>query len=106
MIKLYPSSVPSVRATETDPYAERMDELRLMIPLKRIAAIEKDLEKVARLATTAATFHRKKLLRLHDATRLEAKLITPAQLQRENSFSNLDFSKAKLVFRPRLRQGA
>ena len=75
-----------------------------MPPQDRLAAIDADLKQVAQLATTAATFHRKKLLRMHDAARLEAKLVTPAQLQRENSFTSLDFSKAQLIFRPRLRQ--
>ena len=73
-----------------------------MAPRERILAIAADLKEVTRLATTAATFHRKKLLRMHDAARLEAKLVTPAQLQRENSpFTPSDFVNARIVWKPR-----
>jgi type IV secretory pathway TrbF-like protein len=88
--------------TAADPYEERRAELHRFVPAERMVAIEADLRKVARLATTAATFHRKKLLRMHDAARLESGRVTPAQLQRENSpFSQLDFSKASIGWKTR-----
>lgn len=105
MLDHYPNRKSATAVAAADPYEERRAELRSMAARERIAAIEADLKKVARQATTAASFHRKKLLRMHDAARLEAKLVTPTQLQRENSFS-LDFRKATLVFQPRPRQRA
>ncbi len=90
-------------AIKTDPYEERRMKLHRLPAHARIIAIEADLKKVAKLATDNATFHRKKLLRMHDAARLEAGLVTAAQLQQENSFTNLDFTQARLVFRPRSR---
>ncbi len=103
MIEEYPNRRSTIPVAETAPYEERRAERHRMAPRERISAIEADLKKVAQLPTTAATFHRKKLLRMHDAARLEAKQVTPAQLNRENSFSSLDFSKAQLIFQPRLR---
>jgi hypothetical protein len=100
MIEEYPNT-PEAAA---DPYEARRAELHRMMPPQRIPAIEDDLKRVAQLPTMAATFHRKKLLRMHDAARLEAKQVTMEQLQRENSFSSLDFSTAQLVIRPRSRQ--
>lgn len=92
----------AIPVAEADPYEERRAELNRLPPRLRIAAIDADLKKVAQLATTMATFHRKKLLRMHDATRLEAKLVTPAQLQRENSpFTAADFVNARIVWKPR-----
>jgi hypothetical protein len=106
MIEDYPNRQSAAPVAEADPYEARRAELHRMPARARIPAIESDLKEVARLPTTAATFHRKKLLRMHDAARLEAKQVTPAQLQKENSFSSLDFSTAQLVFQPRPRQRA
>ena len=97
----YPNRRTATPVAEADPDEERRAELRRMAPRERIPAIEADLKEVARLATTAATFHRKKLLRMHDAARLEAKLVIPAQLQRENSpFTAADFVNARIVWKP------
>lgn len=99
--KFIPAPAPA--ADFPDPYEDRRAELHRLPARERIAAIEADLETVKRLPTTAATFHRKKLLRMHDAARLEAGVVTLEQLHRENSFSHLDFTQAQLVFRPRFR---
>jgi len=80
----------------------RLDELRRMPPLERIPTIELDLKEVASDPTGAATFHRKKLLRMHDNARLEAGLVTPQQLQEENSpFKREDFIGSSIIWQPR-----
>lgn len=102
MIEEHPNRQTAAPAADDDPYTDRRAELHQLMPLKRIVAIQTDLKMVARLPTTVATFHRKKLLRMLDAARLEAKLVTPIQLQRENSpFAQQDFSKASIVWQPR-----
>ena len=103
MLDHYPNPT-TAKAADSDLFEARRAELSRLSPLKRIPAIEADLTKVKHRATAAATFHRKKLLRMHDAARLEAKLVTPAQLQRENSpFAHLDFAKASIIWRNRSR---
>ena len=85
-----------------DPFKDRRAELHLLPAKWRIAAIDADLKTVAGNPSAAATFHRKKLLRMHDAARLEAGLTSAAQLQRENSsFARLDFSQAHIAWKPR-----
>ena len=101
MLKRNLNRVAVLPAAETDPYEERRAELRRMPASERIAAIDLDLKELFPNPTTAATFHRKKLLRMHDKARLEAGVVTIDELNRENSFSHLDFTTAKLVFRPR-----
>ena len=102
MLEYSPNRRTATPVAEADPYEERRAELHRLAPRMRIAAIDADLKKVAQLATTMATFHRKKLLRMHDAARLEAKLVTPAQLQRENSpFAAADFVNARIVWKSR-----
>ena len=104
MLDHYPKRRTATPVAEADPYADRRAELHRMAPPERIIAIEADLKKVAQLATTAATFHRKKLLRMHDAARIEAGLTTHVEIQKENDlFSHLDFTRAKIVWRPRVR---
>jgi len=96
-----PSPYPNIVA-EPEAYRARLAELDRKPPLERIPAIEQDLKKVASDPTGAATFHRKKLLRMHDAARLEAGLVTPAQLQKENNpFTKRDFRDAYIVWQPR-----
>lgn len=102
MLDHYPNRRSATPMVEADPYEERRAELHRMVPRIRMVAIEADFKKIAKLPTEAATFHRKKLLRMHDAARLEAKLVTPAQLQRENSpFTAVDFVNARIVWKPR-----
>jgi hypothetical protein len=104
MIDHYPNRRSATPMAAADPYEERRAELHRLAPRARIVAIEADLKKVAKLPTTAATFHRKKLLRMHDAARIEAGLATHAEIQKENDlFSHLDFTRAKIVWRPRVR---
>lgn len=81
---------------------ERLAALKRMIPRERIAAIDEDLRNIPDKRTAAMVFHRKALLRIHDAARPEAGLVTWDELDRENSFSHLDWSKAQIVFRRRL----
>jgi hypothetical protein len=85
---------------------ERLRDLDRLPPLQRIPEIEADLRKLPppEKCTSAMTFHRKKLLRMHDWARLEAGLVTPEQLQEENSpVKKHDFSTASIVWRRRLR---
>ncbi len=90
-----------------DPYQDRRTELHRCAPAQRIAAIDRDLAALAQDPTAAATFHRKKLLRMRDAARLEAGLTTADGLQRENSsFARLDFSQAQIAWKPRVHVGA
>lgn len=103
MIKRYPNAEAAVAVTIPDPYMDRLAELSRMPPQERIAAIESDLKPLASLVTDAATFFRKKLMRLHDMARLEAGIVTNEELHRENSFSHRDFTQAKLNWRPRPR---
>jgi len=101
MLKRNLSRAPVAPEPQRDPYEERLRELQRMPAVERIEALDRDLKELFSDPTTAATFHRKKLLRMHDAARLEAGVVTMDQLNRENSFSHLDFTKAKLVFQPR-----
>lgn len=102
MIDEAPSRRSATIAVKTDPYQNRRAELQQIPARERVSAIEADLKKVAHMPTTRATFHRKKLLRMHDAARLEAGLVSPARLQRENSpFSDADFVNARIVWKSR-----
>lgn len=74
---------------------------------ERLSEISTELQSLAQNPTAAATFHRKKLLRMHDAARLEAGLTSAAQLQRENSpVARMDFSQAQIVWKPRAHVSA
>lgn len=86
-----------------DPvFLKRRERLRQLPPTERITEIDADLKRLVDHSSTAGIFHRKKLLRMRDRARLEAGMVTPAQLQRENSaFNHLDFSKAQIVWRSR-----
>ena len=102
MLKRNLNRVAVLPGVETDPYDDRRKELHRMPPVERIAAIDRDLKEVTPIATAAATFHRKKLWRMHDAARLEAGFVTSAQLQRENDpFAKLDFRQSRIVWQPR-----
>lgn len=82
---------------------ERLKALDRMRPRERIAAIEDDLRHYPKKCTDKPVFHRKTLVRMLDAARLEAGLVTPEQSQRENSpVERLDFTKATIVFRRRV----
>mgnify|MGYP003651370910 CR=1 FL=1 len=107
MIKGINNQPLSHSVAAVDPYQDCRAVLHALPAIDRIAEINIALKKVAKNPTSSATFHRKKLLRMHDAARLEAGLVTPAQLQQENSPSqSLDFSKAKIVWKSRVSAGS
>jgi hypothetical protein len=71
---------------------------------KRIPAIDRRLRSLPKTPTTANVFFRKELLRLLDEARLEAGIVSPSELHRENSpFVDMDFRTARIEFgrRPR-----
>jgi hypothetical protein len=72
---------------------------RKMPAAKRVVAIERQLRTLPKTPTTANISFRKQLLRLWDASRLEAGMISKADLHRENSpFAGMDFRSAKINF--------
>lgn len=87
-----------------DPSDIRIAEL-LRIPAKeRIAAIEADIKALPKEISDANVYHRKALWRIWDWARIEAGIVTPEQVQRENSpFKAGELAEAKLTYRPRLR---
>lgn len=75
-----------------------------MKPAKRVPFIERALRELPNTPTKSTVFFRKRLLRFLDASRLEAGLVSPAELHKENSpFAEMDFTSAKINFRPRVR---
>jgi hypothetical protein len=87
---------------ETSSHERWLARVRQMPPAQRIAAIERKLRTLPKTPTAANVYFRKALLRLRDASRLEAGLVSAAALQRENSpFTAADFRAARIVFRPR-----
>lgn len=75
-----------------------------MKPAKRVPFIQRALRELPKTPTKFNVFFRKRLLRFRDASRLEAGLVSPGELQNENSPSvQMDFKSAKINFRPRLR---
>lgn len=104
MIRDFPHRSSSTKVDNSDPLAARRAELLRLPPRTRLVEIEAELKAIRSKATAAVTFHRKKLLRMHDDARLAAKLVTPARLQKENSpFAGVDFAKASIVWQPRAR---
>lgn len=90
-----------------DPFQDRRARLLRLPARERLSEISTELQSLARNPTAAATFHRKKLLRMHDAARLEAGLTYAAQLQRENSpVAHLDCSQAQIAWKPRAHVSA
>lgn len=77
-----------------------------MSPTRRLAAIERKLKVLPKTPTTANVQFRKVLLRLLDASRLEAGLVSADDLQRENSpFAAADFRSARIIFSRRIADG-
>lgn len=69
---------------------------------RRLSAIDRCLRTLPLASTAASVFFRKTLLRLRDASRLEAGLVDQTALHRENSpFADRDFRTARVVFRRR-----
>lgn len=84
--------------------ANWFSRVRKMPAAKRIEAIENRLKRIPKTPTAANVFFRKELLRLQDASRLEAGMVNPQDLHRENSsFVGLNFRSAKINFRVRAR---
>ena len=78
-----------------------MEELRRLPAKKRIAAIAADLKSIPKEVSDENVFHHKTLLRMWDSARIEAGVVTPMEVQRENSpFTFEELAKAKLVFDP------
>ena len=74
-----------------------------MKPAKRVPFIERALRELPNTPTKSNVFFRKRLLRFLDASRLEAGMVSAAELHKENSpFAEMDFRSAKIIFRPRL----
>ena len=74
-----------------------------MKPAKCVPFIERALRELPKTPTKSNVFFRKKLLRLLDKSRLEAGMVSAAELHKENSpFAGMDFKSAKIIFRPRL----
>jgi len=88
----------------TVPNRKRVEELRRLPAKKRIAAIAADLKCIPKEVSDENVFHHKTLLRMWDSARIEAGVVTPMEVQRENSPVTFEeMAKATLVFRPRLR---
>ena len=69
---------------------------------KRIESIAVELKHLQGRTGDIPTFTRKALLRLQDETRLELKLVTKAELQKENSpLPWSEFKNARVIFKRR-----
>lgn len=90
--------------SEPASQAAWLERVRSLPAPERIAAISAALGSLSAIPTTQNVFWRKTLLRLYDSSRLEARMVSPAELHRENSpFASLDFGKARIIHRPRAR---
>lgn len=95
----------STKASAPDSRAAWLKRAGRLKPAKRVPFIERALRDLPKAPTKSNVFFRKRLLRLLDASRLEAGLVSPAELHKENSlFAEMDFKSAKINFRPRLRE--
>ena len=98
---------PTVRpplTVESAAQTEWLERARKLPAAERVSLIERTLQSLPTTPTERNVFWRKTLLRFHDSSRLEAGLVSPAMLHRENSpFTALDFRKARINFRPRAR---
>lgn len=91
---------PAESASQT----EWLERARNLPARERVPLIERALRSLPKTPTAQNVFWRKTLLRLRDSSRLDAGLVTAADLHRENSpFATLDFRKARINFRPRAR---
>jgi hypothetical protein len=100
------SSAPLLTSPPDEPdlQATWLEAVCQLPAKQRIALIEQALASLTKVPTAQNVFHRKALLRLRDSSRLEAGLVSRADLQRENSpFAAMDFREAQIRFRPRVR---
>jgi aminoglycoside phosphotransferase len=93
---LKPKKKSSTKASAPDSRATWLERAGKMKPAKRVPFIERALRELPKTPTKSNVFFRKRLVRFLDASRLEAGLVSPAELHKENSpFAQMDF-------RPRL----
>ena len=94
----------SAKASATDSRTAWLARARKMPSRQRVPVIERALRALPKTPTASNVFFRKQLLRLLDESRLEAGMVTAAELHKENSpFAEMDFKSAKINFRPRVR---
>ena len=90
---------PTIRSLIDEPLLRRLREEAPAIRLEHIAI---ELKRFQGMAGDVPTFTRKAILRLQDETRLELKLVTKEELQRENSPIPLSaFKNARVKFNRR-----
>jgi hypothetical protein len=90
--------------TPANPYRIRIEELLCLPARERIPAIELEMKHLSPQVSDDTVYFHKSLLRLWDAARIEAGVVTAAQVQRENSPVTYEqMAEARLVFEPRLR---
>lgn len=95
---------PAAKSVAAKTRDEWLIGLRKMPVAQRVAAIERRLKTLPKTPTAANVSFRKQLLRLLDGSRLEAGMVSKADLHRENSpFVGFDFQTARVNFRPRIR---
>jgi hypothetical protein len=93
------------RPSSSTPERARLDAFAVLPAAERVAAIQDALKVVVTLPPTEANvvFH-KQLLRRLDEARLQAGVVTPIELQQENSpVSFQEMRNARVMFRPRVR---
>lgn len=98
------SATPPSSSAESDLQTEWLERARSLPVKDRLLLIDSTFQALPKIPTAQNVFWRKALLRLRDASRLEAGLVSAAELHRENSpFAAMDFRKARISFRPRVR---
>lgn len=100
-----PTARRRLKSTSLATTRERwLARVRTMPLAERVATIERRLRSLPKTPTAANVFFRKQLLRLSDESRIEAGVVSPSELQRENSpFAEMDFRTARINFRSRVR---
>jgi len=93
----------SAKTAPTDSKAAWLARVRKKSARQRVPLIERALRALPKTPTAPTVFFRKQLLRLLGKSRLEAGMVSLAELHKENSpFAGMDFRSAKIIFRPRL----
>jgi hypothetical protein len=94
----------STKTSATDSRVAWLARARKTTARQRVPLIERALRTLPKTPTASNVFFRKQLLRLLDESRLEAGIVSAAELHKENSpFAEMDFKSAKINFRPRVR---
>ena len=98
------SATPRKLPAESAAQTEWLERALTLSAQERLPLIERALRKLPKTPTVKNVYWRKTLLRMLDASRLESGVVTPADLQRENSpFAAMNFRTARISFRPRVR---